>query len=101
MRFGVPSVNNQIPNVRYPRKGIRKNKNGIPFVEEGVAQQQQRTGKAQPPEGGWHHDSLQLLSRIPLNEKPAEEHGVPQPTDRLPDMPFDAQKLAIVPNQIV
>lgn len=38
MRFGVPPVNNQIPNVRYPREGIRKNKNGIPFVEEGVAQ---------------------------------------------------------------
>src|SRR5689334_3839744 len=101
VRFSMPPVNYQIPNVRYPGEGIGENEDGIPFVEQGIAQQQQRSRKAQPPESGWYDDSFQLFRRIPLHEEAAEEYGVSHPTNHLPYAPLDAKKLPIVPNQIV
>ena len=100
MRFGVASVNNQIADVWDPSEGVRKNENGILFVEKRIAQKQQRTSKAQPPESRWHHHSFQLLSRVPLNEKAAAEDSVSDHPDDFPYIPLDAEKLAAVPNQI-
>jgi hypothetical protein len=96
----MPPMDNQIPDVRDPREGVCKNENGILFVEKRIAQEQQRTSKAQPPESRWHHDSFQLLSRIPLNEKAAAEDSVSDHPDYFPYIPLDAEKLAAVPNQI-
>jgi len=99
MRFNMPPVDNQIPNVWDPCECIRKNKHRIPFVEEGIAQQHNRTGKAQPPKSRWHHDSFQFLSRVPLNEEAAEEDSIADHTDHFPCIPLNAEKLAVVPNQ--
>lgn len=96
----MPPMDNQIPDVWDPREGVRKNENGILFVEQSIAQKQQRTSKAQPPESRWHHDSFQLLSRIPLNEKAAAEDCIPDHPDDFPCIPLDPEKLAAVPNQI-
>jgi hypothetical protein len=101
VRFGVSPVNDQIPNVWNPSKSIRKNKDGILLVEKGIAQQQQRAGQAQPPKSRWHNDSFHFFSGIPLNDESAEEHTVSQPSDDLPNVPLDAQKLALRQNQIV
>ena len=94
----MPPMDNQIPDVWDPREGVRKNENRILLVEKGIAQKQQRTSKAQPPESRWHYDSFQLLSRIPLNKKAAAEDSVPDHPDDFPYIPLDAEKLPAVPN---
>ena len=100
MRFFVPVMNNQIPNVRNPRKGVGKNKNRTMLIKKRIAEQQQRACKAQPPERGWHHYSLEFLCRIPLNEEPREENGIAQPADHFPRMPLDAEQFPMMPQQI-
>jgi hypothetical protein len=98
VRFNMPTVNNQIPDVRNPRERIRKNEYRIPFVEKRIGQKDQRTREAQPPKSSRHHDPFQLLRRVPLNEEAAEEHGIANHADYLPYIPFDPEKLSVVPN---
>src|SRR5437879_6221784 len=43
---------------------------------------------------------VELLGGIPLNEKTGEENGVAKPADDFPDVPFDADKLPVLPEQI-
>jgi hypothetical protein len=94
-------VDDQISDVWNPSKGVGKNKNRVAFVKQGVRQEQQGANQAQPPKSCRHDNPLQFFGCIPLDEEAAEKHGVSDPADHLPPVPFDSEKLAIGPNQAV
>ena len=100
MSFGMPSMNDQVANVRNPREGIGKNEDRVPLGKQSVAEQEQRTRQAQPPKRRRHDDAFELFGCIPLNEETREENGVAQPADHLPYAPSDAEKFAVVIEQI-
>lgn len=67
--IGVPVVDHQVSDVGNPSEGVGEDEDRVLLVEKGVTQQQQGTGKAQPPESSWDDYTLQLLRCIPLDEK--------------------------------
>jgi len=92
-------MDDEISDIRNPCEGVGKNKNRIALAD-GIRQQQERTGEAQPPERLRHDDPLVLFRRVPLDDKTREENQVPQPADDFPDAPINAQKFSIVPDQV-
>ena len=99
VRGGMLTVNHQIADVGNPGEQVGENENRI-ILMQGVAEQQQGTGQAQPPKRGRHDDPFKPLGRIPLHEKAGEEHRVAAPPDHLPYAPFDAEELAPVPDEM-
>lgn len=92
MRFFVPAVDDEIADVRDPRECVGKDKNGIFFAEQRIAQQQQRSDKAQPPECRRNDNAFLFFCRNPLDDEARGEHKVAQPADHFPEVPLDPEK---------
>lgn len=100
MRLVVAMRNHQVADVRNPRESISENENGIPSIQS-IGEQQQRPRQTQPPETRRHDDFFLFFSRIPLDKKSGKENNVAQPADDFHEMPFDAEEVAVVPDQVV
>src|SRR5438445_11212501 len=100
MRPGMTPMDDQVSDIRNPGKGVGKDEDGISSVEEGVTEQQQRAGQAEPPKGRRDHHSLKLLRGIPLDEKTREEDGVAEPANDFPGAPGDSEEFAVMPHQV-
>ncbi len=97
----MAAMYHQISHIGNPGKGVGEDENGILLVKDGVTQQQQRPGDAQPPEGRGHNHLFQLLGGIPLHHEPGEKHHVSHPADDLPEMPLDPDELAPGEKEVV
>ena len=94
----VSAVNPQVAQVRDPREGLSRDEDAVASLER-VAEQNQGPHKAQPPEGLRNDHASLALGGIPLHEESAEKNGVTHPAHQLPDMPLDAEKPPLDPDQ--
>ena len=88
-------MDDEIADVRDPRERVGEDEYGIFFPEQRVAQQQQCSDQAQPPECRRHDDAFFLFRGDPLDDEARSEHEVAQPADHLPEMPLDPEKSSV------
>lgn len=88
-------VDDQISDEGDPIKCVSENKNRIALMHQGVGKKQQRTSKAQPPEGCRNNDLLSAFRGIPLDKKAGGENQISKPADNLPKVPLDSEELSI------
>src|SRR5438067_5048894 len=91
VRVDVAAMDDEVADVGDPGEEVREDEDRVALVQ-GVDQQEQRAGQAQPPEGGGDHHALAPLGRVPLHEEAREEDEIAEPADDLPAVQYAAQQ---------
>ena len=93
-------MDHEVPDVGNPREGVGEDEDRALLIENGIGEQQQRPDQAQPPERRRHRHLFLLLRGIPLDDEARGEDEVAGPAHDLPCVPFDAEKVSVVPEPV-
>ena len=88
----MPAMDQEVADVGNPGKGVGESEDRVAPVEDGVAEEEERSGQTEPPEGNRHNHLFPLLGGVPLYDESGEEHAVTNPANEFPGVPFNAEE---------